>query len=363
MREGGSARVRKSPHSSGKGQVSVQLSWLFAVIAGVSVLVLLFSFLRSESDEASKVSNAKILEHLEAELRVLSRNPSPESFNTVKLPEREVLFFCNDPDTSGLSIKGSESVLNTRFTPLFAPKKLKGKELLVWGLDWALPTPVEKLLFVANPSTLFVIVRDSSNYWEAFNDSLPSMFEREVVNFATAKEYSRKGFDNYRFVFFSQSLSEIEQITSSTLGVKGRITGVKFFPDSSVGSELSKSGRVKFFSFKDKFKPGRDSFYAGKALLYAAAFSDSRNYYLCGLSKALFKLGLVSRVNEDRANALLSTGSLSASCSDYYSKLAEKYSALGRTTPTLNSLKNAYQLSTELESVRDEVIAEGCPPP
>jgi len=289
-----------------RGQITIQLTWLFAAIAGIAVFIFIMNFISTQGNTSEFTMSAAVLEHIDTELRIVAK--TQKSFKKIPIPNTKLRVVCPERETSGIMLFGSETFKNTRYQAIFSPEYLEGRELFVWNTDWVLPSNADNFLFLGNPDLLFVIVKDGDGHWQTFNSTLAENFNRVVVDHAEAVNFGLGGYDNYKFVFFNRAYSSgslgINQLTRVSLKklVGKKISAVNF---QTTTENLREGGNIEFYNFADKLYLAGTSFYYDLPLVLGGAFAEDVVQYECNLDKSLFKIMIQGKVNYNRTVELM----------------------------------------------------------
>ncbi len=323
-----------------RGQLTVSLTWMYALIAGIAVFSLLINFAMQERGSLETREANTVLDHASTQLRT-ARHAS-NSFTTIETPDVSLTIDCPGPgqtDLSAIRMDGAEAVENTRHTPLFAPERLDGQELYAWSYTWQLPYPITEFLYVADRDTMLVIdntTSGASDAVDAFLQDLPDGFTINVTQ--TGQLQERPGLENARYVLFGTNAPDISPIINITQSNDGLQNGTVEINGNSLD-------------------------FIGKAMLYGAVFTGDVDRYSCNVDKARTRFQNISSLNQRRAHRLHRNRSAAAPCSppedcdDCIPVLDE----LNETYKQMQSAFPQYRHAEQLENLTGQLERGSCP--
>ncbi len=286
-----------------KAQISVNLTWIFAVLAGIAVFALIIAFTNQQGGQSETEQGVTVLENFYTQLQSAS---STTSFNTLDMPETTLSVTCQDYQTSSLSVDGAPTTRSLMHKPLFSRGEVTGREFFVWTKDWNMPTPVDRFTYLSTPRTLFLVINDSSTpglYWKQFLSGFPDDFPTAVLNYNEIDGYRRGGYDRYRFIFFNEQVSRITAFQDEDIPLDAELDALNIKPGSH---GLAAHGEVEFFDMGERFAPvhGYDITYIGEALMYGSVFTKAEAYE-CNQDKAFRRLRTHAEISINRSKELM----------------------------------------------------------
>lgn len=293
-----------------KGVVEVQFNWIFILIAG-AIILLFFGYLVFQiKGTAEEKTSTTVLSNLEPILT--GAGVSTGTLNIVKLPNAEIEVSCER-----FAIGSLRSAIESEV--IFAPRKIKGREMLTWALEWAVPFRVTNFLYLTSPNIIYVFVYDSGNedlkkaLFED-NNEFPEEINKQIWsnNELEPQLSSIKELNNYevRFIFLNTPKMEVAS-TFSEMDDKD-VTALVIDADSPDGT-----GKLTFYQKKgSSWQETGETRFLRKPSLIGAIFSYSYEDYVCNMGKAFRRLVHVSDVYSKRSGQL--TGAGSANCGGYH---------------------------------------------
>ena len=189
-----------------KGVIELQFNWIFILIAGAVILIFFGYLVTTIRGTAEEKTSTTVLSNLETILT--GAGVSTGTINFIKLPKSEVEISCERFSIGDLRRTIESDVI-------FAPRKIKGRDLMTWTLEWAVPYRVNNFLYLTSPQVRYVLVFDgtfgsnSESLMLKINESLPEEINKEIVKTSGAASFplysSIKDLNNYevRFIFFN----------------------------------------------------------------------------------------------------------------------------------------------------------------
>ena len=285
-----------------KAQITINLTWMFALFTGFLVFALIISFINAQKESSDTVVSTSVLENIDNEIKSLSKTRN--TFSRIVLPNINLKIFCDSPESSTMLLEGSATGKQIPYQSIFSSESLEGREFLTWTQDWTMPQQIDNFIYIMDLETLFIIVKDSQRHWQKFSDNLPEEFPRLIVEASELNTLTPKGYERYKVILFERTRDEV--ITS------GWVFSLESNPDliliNPLGDDLGNVGGVEFYttnSATQGIKHEGTSLYAGLSLVYGAAFSESFDHYRCTRDKAVFKLRVLNHINKNRAASIM----------------------------------------------------------
>jgi len=285
-----------------RGVISLQFNWIFVLVAGTIILVLITGIMIKQSN-LSKVSlNILILNNLD---NIFSSLESNEGLvYEVKIPESKLEFACNSYSIEGIS-KQLDGVV------IFSPSILEGKIIISTTIDWKIPFKATNFVYLSNPDRRYIFV-SGDEFARSIYDLIPNEIEKDI--YSNQNQIVGKNDVNVRIIFFEDYIENINIPFAFNSG-RESITALKVSGDKDKGS-------IDFFDVQDNiFVLKGTSYYARNEGLLGAVFSDDVSKYECVMVNAFKKLELVSQVYESKAKNLMITF-VDHECEQYYDSAA-----------------------------------------
>lgn len=307
-----------------KKAFEVQFNWIFVLIAGAAILVLV-SFIIFKQKSISESSSSTIaLRSMESVIS--SASASTDTASVITVPDFSIEAGC------GRISLGKASKQYPRLI-LFSPSSIKGNKIIAQTLSFNAPYKSSNLLFITSQRARYILVGDSV-LMKSINNSLPSGMAKE--NITTYDPSKIRDMNNYnvRIIFEDANVPPNTPFRMPD----GDMTALK------ITGNLDK-GRIDFYENRGtSFISKGASHYIGKAALIAAVYSDSKENYECSMRNAFARHESVSRVYANRLSNLNNMIALSSECKNIYLN----------SIPILISLQ---QYSTELSKSISEPYA------
>lgn len=326
-----------------KGQIDVQFNWVFILIIGGIILLFFFSLIGKQK-EASDL-------HISANIRTdLSSIMTGSKVSTGTASLIEMFGDEIEYDCEGYRV-GKLDPIRTHIS--FSPDVLKGRDLILWALDWNIPYRAANFVYITTPLIRYIIVDDTSGSMaEDVNFTLPPthvlkddllrpFFSKELVS-PTSLE-SIQDMNNYkvRFVFFSDPSSMADWST-----VFNQITETEDTDITGViidGSTVEGAGTLTFLKVNsagsgwEEYDPAANAYYLGIASIMAAVITENVEHYNCYMKNAFTHYDIVTSIYHNKSKTL----------SDYYLSTSNQ-----RCPGEMNSAAAALQnMQTEIQTI------------
>lgn len=301
---------------SRKGQVTIQLNWIFVMIAGGVILLFFASLIRSQiktSEDRLTVQTISDIDKL-----LTATFIATESYQLTPLPDVSLELGCRE-----YVINEAQHSLGNRI--VFGPSLIQGDDLFSWSKDVSYPFRVTNFLYITSPEILYLFVYPDNDI--GINNSYINLQlqlrDRIATNiFSAAGERERQGF-NYQFVRSSELAGVVIRnnyhVRTIYLGVDPVLsTPLARLPDEAVsglqvqiegGGSLEK-GRVTYLQKQDYlFTPVMNGTfdYLTFEFLLGAIFSETTEQFRCNLDKFVTVFLRINEVYTERAELLEET--------------------------------------------------------
>ncbi len=264
------------------GQISINITWIFAAIAGITVFLFITGFAQDLTQQQDTETQATVLQYFNNQLQTVANTGN--KFERIETSQASIKYRCERPATSELTLQGAPSTTSKRYQPIYTPNALEDTTFYTWTLDWTLANRIDRFLYITDPDTVFIIVKDNEGLWQKYIDEIPSGFTRAAISQDDVESFSRQGPDKYRYIFFNQSATDLNYLQGD-LAVSGDISAVNIKPRPNM------YGRVGFYQMTETALEQTDMLgYVGQAMMYGAVFSENVEQYRCNRAKAYTRL-------------------------------------------------------------------------
>jgi len=179
--ENNSVNSNASNTSSKKGSVSLGFNWIFVIIAGALVVIILTNIIMKQKDVNDQQNAFKIKNAINSQIR---EGLAPSSgLKEFKLPKSTFSFTCSNSGASNFKIGDHQQDL--AFAPVYAPRSVKTNTLLMWSKQFDIPYPVGSALYITSPEIRYLFLTESgqSEYAQNFISGLYSKFPEQLTAF------------------------------------------------------------------------------------------------------------------------------------------------------------------------------------
>ena len=297
-----------------RGVIEVQFNWIFILIAGALILSGAFYFVNVQRKISDRTTSQQILQDLEriiTEASIWSGVAFP--FN---IPDIPVALDCD-----GCYLRGYG--LDFRHQTVFGPNTIRGDSLTIWVMQWAVPFKVANFVYFTSPEVRYVFV-DDDGFIEYLNETVEHRNEEKGTLIIRKDVTNSRNYDvarnelyltdtnNYKVRFIFSDNSNVGPSVNLPGFVQklpdSDVTALQIIPDSSLVSDdekLAGFGEIKFYQKQGNILVEKgSSFYIGKASLYAALFTDSKNTYECVMLKAFARMKILNELYRRRTEDL-----------------------------------------------------------
>ncbi|MBN2881586.1 hypothetical protein JXM83_06075 [Candidatus Woesearchaeota archaeon] len=290
-----------------KSQISSQFNWIFILIIGAVILTFFISIVSKQKDQAETKISINVVMSFKTILQ--SSLVKERSTQAISMPKQTLEFYC-ELDTctthgcySGYRVEGSSVDVSSDLMSIFSPRKISGKKMITYSLDWNLPFKTLNFLFVTSDDVRYILVRDSLEDYKTVMKHFPDNITLDVVNSSSLDSLIDEGFYNVRYIFLNDdSTLQSADLIDSVGGKNSKnVSAVNLeFESGSIGF-----GKISYYSHLSgvKVKTG-ESYFIDNATMVAAIFSDDSEIYDCNLIKAFNRLGRLAGVYEQKINNL-----------------------------------------------------------
>lgn len=365
-----------------KAQIELQFNWIFVIIIGIIIMGFLLSFIFSQGNNNEKKVSASIARHFET--IITSTNQKIGTVKQYSIPQVPIEFTCNQNQALYFYSIGDVKSKDTKYELIFSSKNLLGNKIYTWTEKWAIPYQVATFLYITNDREYFSFV-------ESLN---PTSNELDLIdNFAINNSLniinkSSSGFENLPKPTLNKEKYVFILVKNNQLNLPNPKDFIKTPSKNSFiilidpsKNNIFENGLIYFLNLEDYeknylsgvFPVEKASPYLGKASLYAGIFAGSKKRYVCGMSKALSRLKLITLMQHEKTKIVEPL--ISTSCksyligSDFDEQLWGARLVLENMNKTLSSnilsiplMNNLTKDIDQLERLNNKVVIESnCP--
>lgn len=288
-----------------RGVIELQFNWIFVLIAGAIIFAFFITIVNKQRELSEIKSSGTIVTNLESILT--GAQVSTRTVNLVGMPKIDIGFECNRYFIGPVPKQ-------TKGNVIFAPGLLKGKEIITWALDWALPYSVANFLYITDPQLRYIIVNNSENLGQKLFDELPKEMNKEIIDKNQLNDLEDKNNYKVKFIFLgdiatNNGLSKFNNMPNED------VTAISL-PDLESLDIIPNTGTIKFFQknsieWKQISQP---TYYLKEESLFGAIFAEDLEMYNCVMKKAFKKLNLVSNIYFQRSSDLMNYYGINNPC-------------------------------------------------
>jgi hypothetical protein len=246
-----------------KGAVEVQFNWIFVLIAGALVLMLItgfvFRWMRSAGSEVSAESLRNI------ETLITATGTVEGETRLIDIPRVSMGYDC-----MRLSF-GDASIGSVQTGNLFAPRLIRGDRLIIWTKGLFLPFYSGNAVFIAPDAARYIVVANATT--KTLNKSLAEGLSNLNVHFTDSAGYLMLADENNYHavvVFLGELQSPPPYFRQAPKAIKVR------------AHEGNVSGTLEFYtSSGSAWVPAGLSEWTGEVMLTGAVVSGEHDIYQC----------------------------------------------------------------------------------
>ncbi|MBI5390048.1 hypothetical protein HZB02_01025 [Candidatus Woesearchaeota archaeon] len=263
-------------------QITLQFNWIFTLIAGVIILTFFVMVVMRATHVAELKRDAKLADDLEATIE--GSSVAANTATLLQIPEQDLLLSC-DIETCDPSSGCGEASLTLPTTkisfpiePLFSPSKIRSADLVTFTYPWEVPYRATNFLMLSSPQYTIEI------------DTIPAVAEKMKKDLPP--QQIKIGLQQRKGLQWNINGDRENRI----LKVK-RTFGQEYDLTVDLGQgDIDGSGTIKF--------PDGQSYFLGRASVYAALFAENKDAYECNMLKAVFRLQKSSQILKARAEEI-----------------------------------------------------------
>ncbi|MFP4118435.1 MAG: hypothetical protein ACLFTH_00080 [Candidatus Woesearchaeota archaeon] len=351
-----------------KGQIQLQFNWIFVIIIGAVLLGFFFSLTGTQTDVAEKSITSSTARQLETIITSTAQKSGTFKKYT-EIPQRELSFHCDS--SNGIYHYEISNIRagTTKHDILFSPKRFTPENIYTWTLDWTVPYKMTTFTYLTHDDHAFVFYDDKGDNFKMLYKPFPKNMTHVIYNESTKQGFSIEelNYDDYTFVFF-----EDQNIPDD---LKNKIRGesslvIKIEPEKT---DIFSYGTVSFIPGDDyaSDSEGEKAPYFGKASLYGAMFSGSKQLYQCTMDKAYSYMHMVTLMQLDRVEHIIPRvkpacqrllGGVDDGIPRAKHHLNNISTIVNSSIDTSSDVENLYKYTREIEDSNHRLSMEGsCP--
>jgi len=273
-----------------KAAIEMQFNWLFVLIIGAIILLLVGSLLFKQKEVSTQSKNALLTRNLDAILS--GADASLNTVSVITLPQSKIEFQCDEYRVGTFSRK-------MEVMHVFTPTTLEGNKLITQTLEWSLPFRITNIVYLTSPAYRYMVIGQNQLAQEAFMLFPNETFTERSDSLGSVKS---RGEQKIRLIFFDDSVAnnKVVPIAFAKMADKD-VTALK-------ASGTLDNGDIEFFGKKgDRFVSLQSTSYFRKETLFGAMITDSPSLYVCTMENLFQKLGIVAEVYKIRTQQLIAS--------------------------------------------------------
>ena len=273
------------------GQISLQFNWIFVLIIGAVILAFFLTIINNQEERADAEQATEMSQTVESVLTAISTNP--DTVETFTLRESEIRFFCEE-DYSAYQVRGQEEPLDREV--IFAPRDLKGEELIMWTHTWQAPFPAMVVSHLASERVMFLFVTtDGNKVVERLHQDMPKEFTTRVLDEDDLDDVPTSGYDRYVIITTNSGVAVPSDIEEKAV--------IRVIPETA-----DRGGyKTRTITFKDGTGSNEETKeYVTTPMLWGAIFTEDASTFSCTVAKARTRHRMLSAIINDRLDRLQS---------------------------------------------------------
>lgn len=337
-----------------KKGLTMQLHWIFILVAGGIILVFFFSIAGKQKALSDDKLSLSLVSSVDSIFDMADASESTSQF--ISIPKDGLSFSCSDSCDCFFSSGSARRSFGSSL--IFSESFIDSSQAVVWSLPWKVPFRVANFLYVTNPETRKIVVFDDSSFAVDLKKKLMNVLP-----------------DNIFFEFLSVSdFYGVSDDGSSSIRVffLGRTS--PFLPQSLRDSDVSLVGitpqTINFYDYVDGsvVAEGFFNYPSDMSWILAALFSEDEDMFVCEMKSAFERLNFVADIFHKRAVILQekSLSDLGLVCLYPVEKLAFLIDltedVLSKDENDLYTIVSQINvLEDELGNFNDNLIRNSCP--
>lgn len=313
-----------------KAAIGIQINWIFVLIAGAIILMLVFAFVIKQK----RASQIKAADTLIKDIEAIATTTATLKGGSqqISLPKTKVGIGCSEDCVCTINIKSLSKDFKEK--QIFAPAELSGVNAVVWTKDWEVPFRVTNFLYITDRGIKYFLIHDESALSQKIKQlvekQMPEAVNYEFININDLADLTDKGFDFTKFVF---------------LGIP---------VNSNVDRSFKKTSAFVSIAEADITFLGKNPIpYISEAELFGAVFANDAEMYACNIENAKVRLDFLIQIYIERSkelDRLVSAQNLLCG----YDKIINELNAFSND----KDIGGHYNL---LKSLNEELVVKSCP--
>lgn len=317
-----------------KKAISQMFTWIFIIIAGSLILIFFIRFAFQQTQIFGQKGSVELIASLEDQLEAFS--VSEQSSKSVSLGyNTEVEFTCDQIV--------NENIPKRTNLLIFAPSKIKGKNLLTWTLNWEFPFSIANVYYIASEQSRYLLIYDKESFSQVASFNFPDFFSLQKINYDNLNlddlAQNTRNLQNLNLIYFTQ-LKRPAEIFKKFTNTKVNIVQVDL-----------KENQIKIFHPDGSFTA---SYFLEQPILYGAIFGPEN--FECVKNKAMERLDLLTQVYSQKA-VHLSTKTEMPLCRAKYYEIKGSLDLL----KDADSKQLLYELKDKVKTQNKALQKNACP--
>ncbi len=261
---------------SKKGAIEIQFNWIFVLIAGALVLLIITGFVFRWMKSAQDSVAAESLRNIDS---IITATGTVEGeTNLIDMPDMAMSYDCKHLGYKGLSLGSLQT------GSLFSPGRLKGSKIIMWVDGLFLPFYTGNVMYLTSNAAKYIIVSNSTT--RELNKTIAKAMNNHVnVQYIDESQYPLLlDENNYHtvVVFLSELKNPAPSFKEPVKAVKVRAY------DNNI------SGELEFYTAPGiHWVPNGTSAWTGNEMLIGGIITGEHSLYECVHSNLMGRWGIV----------------------------------------------------------------------
>ncbi|MBI2662262.1 hypothetical protein HYX11_02275 [Candidatus Woesearchaeota archaeon] len=289
-----------------KGQIEVTFNWVYILIAGAVILLFFFGLVFKQKAVSEQNLGNDLVRIMDSIFTGAGVSEKTKNFIDLSgLADYTLYFDCVD-GVGEYGLKGTSARVENEVDPLFAPREIKGTQLIVWSLPYKLPYKVIDFLFVTSSNTKYFLFGGNTGVFdvESFMNSTEG-FKRDYV---TSEQYKSidpgKNFQVRLVDLSGDIIGKGKEVPEKLQAMdNNKVTAVVFRGSNQVDYYQKEGERWTKLNYNT---PVQIVSLGGErdAAKYAAIFAADDKVYKCNMQKAFKRLKYINEVYSGKAEEM-----------------------------------------------------------
>ena len=270
-----------------KGVLQVQLNWIFVVFVGVIILVFFIMIVQRQKVGFSEKSEFLFKEDV-MDLIVGAESAERGSFKIAK-PKGRIRLSPGEITVGNLKSSLASSIV-------FGPEEIPAeeRELIFGSIQWEVPFPAAKFVFLTSPSVRYVFVWDendqlASSFNELYNDPLFEFIFKDRISLNELSSYDNRNVFT-KFIVLTSDASTLDIRINNVPSEEHDLMVV--VPDGNMNDKYV-TGGIRFYY--RGFDQGTSEF-LGRATLIGAIFVEQLETYETLMTRASQQVYAINKI-------------------------------------------------------------------